>query len=282
MWVVGVALAAAGGALAHVGAGIDVDRQGRVYFVDTIRNRVWRIDPGGKLAVMAKDKHSDFLLVDENGSVYVVHDYFEGEFRWVLSQIAPRGGITELLRSTQIEPGAALISVDPGGNTYFLRGAQITRRSPDGKLSTLHAREWGRTGGKAGKAWSPEGSLVVADGLRVRKVSPNGHTSILAEGLERALSPACDSLGNVYVTEYGNRQVRRIAPDGKVHTVLRSGWPWYPTGVAARENEVYVLERFGDYYQSPPLPGFLAAVTGSFRVRKISADGKVQTLATAR
>jgi DNA-binding beta-propeller fold protein YncE len=59
---------------------------------------------------------------------------------------------------------------------------------------------------------------------------------------------AVDSAGAIYVADHGNRRLRRINTDGIVETVARPGWPWVPTGVAIRGEEVFVLERLGSYW----------------------------------
>jgi len=35
---------------AHIGTGIDLDRQGRIYFTDTYHNCIWRLESNGALA----------------------------------------------------------------------------------------------------------------------------------------------------------------------------------------------------------------------------------------
>jgi hypothetical protein len=64
----------------------------------------------------------------------------------------------------------------------------------------------------------------------------------------------------------------RVAPDGKVETVLKAERPWSPTGVAVSGADVYVLE-----YTNPN-----AGQDRGWqpRVRKVGRDGKVTTLAT--
>jgi len=51
--------------------GIDADAQGRVYFLDTSKNRIWSVDPKGKLTVVARETHANGLLLDADGSLYV-------------------------------------------------------------------------------------------------------------------------------------------------------------------------------------------------------------------
>jgi len=61
-----------------------------------------------------------------------------------------------------------------------------------------------------------------------------------------------------------------VTPDGKVDTLLRTEPPYFPNGVAAVGQDVYVLEI-----------GFtLPNISSGPRVRKISADGSQKILVT--
>jgi DNA-binding beta-propeller fold protein YncE len=56
-------------AAAHSGSGISVDSRGRVYFNDTHRNVVWRIELSGQLTRVARDIHTNVLDVTADGSL---------------------------------------------------------------------------------------------------------------------------------------------------------------------------------------------------------------------
>lgn len=89
-----------------------------------------------------------------------------------------------------------------------------------------------------GLALGADGSLFVADSgnHRIRRVAPDGRTSTLAGSGQRGyrdgaaasaqfsepsgVAVAAD--GSVYVADFGNHVVRRIAPDGQVTTVAGS------------------------------------------------------------
>ncbi|MBI3950890.1 MAG: hypothetical protein HY314_10610 [Acidobacteria bacterium] len=268
---------------AHIGTGIDSDQQGRIYFADTIRNRIWRIEADGQLIPLASDIHTNFLVVADDGNVYVVHDYFEGEFKWVVWKITPEGHMAESLRSAKLEGDVGeLITIDRHGNVYFLRQFKVLMMTPEGHVSTLTDSGWSQP---RYKAWSPDGSLYVVRDNSIHKVSLNGSVSMLAGGpdgedqFERPLSLAVDGQGNVYVADYRNRRVRKITPDGQVATVTRSGWLWYPSGVTVAAGDVYVLEYQGDYHSwTRPVLALVADLIGNPRVRKISPGGTVATV----
>jgi hypothetical protein len=48
--------------------------------------------------------------------------------------------------------------------------------------------------------------------------------------------------GNAFVADYGNQRILKIAPDGQLSTLIRAEESWFPTGVAVRGDEIYILE----------------------------------------
>ncbi len=287
-------------ARAHIGTGIAVDSDGRVYFADTIHNLVWRIDPDGKLTQVATNEHTNGLALLEDGSLYVV----EGAVR----RIIPPIGATGAPPSIEFRTGTGVaLTMDKRGNVYFLNTVpkeqelyQIIRRTPEGVVTILAGRERGYADGKGVDAkfsrlnyatCGPDGLLYVRDGNQIRKVTPDGVVSTLPGGqiggfagtndedLQRPLGLAADDNGNVYVANYRKRQVFRITPAGEVHTVARSTWPWIPTGVATAADDVYVLERSGNPFDFSSLVAALL-IWEDFRVRKITPSGEIKTLAT--
>jgi DNA-binding beta-propeller fold protein YncE len=125
---------------------------------------------------------------------------------------------------------------------------------------------------------------------RIRKITPQGHVSILAgtgeegyrdgEGtVAQFMYPgalAVDGGGNIIVADQGNHRVRRITPQGQVSTLAGTGEQgyidgegtvaqlfYYPTGIAVdRGGNVIVAEGWQHY-----------------RIRKITPQGHVSTLA---
>ena len=71
---------------------------------------------------------------------------------------------------------------------------------------------------------------------------------------------------------WAHHRVIKIKPEGGVETVLKSERPWSPTGVAIHGRDVYILEY--TIANGPATEGWRP------RVRKLSQDGKISTLAT--
>src|SRR5438128_8377633 len=84
-------------AKAHVGTGIDFDRQGRIYFTDTYHNCIWRLENNGTLTPVLRGVHLDFLIVGEDDYVYLIKDGI-----W---KISSQGEMTEVLSSTHSPEG---------------------------------------------------------------------------------------------------------------------------------------------------------------------------------
>jgi len=251
---------------AHVGTGIDLDRDGRIFFTDTLHNRIWRLDPDGKLTSLAQNMHLDFLIIGDDGNLYLINDR-----SWKLS---PEGHLTEILRSVEIPKTIAwAFAIDSQGN---IKGPQV-------RFGKIHAATMGQ-----------DGSIYALDQEQhIRKVGPDGTDSTLsqseeacyAEGGEekrmRTMGLAVDAANNVYVANYWKRAVFKLTPDGIVTTVMSSSWPWAPTGVVVRGSDLYVLERMSNPYAASSIieVSTLADRLGSPRVRKVSRDGTVTTLA---
>src|SRR6266542_5754409 len=72
--VMAVFFCSAHAARAHVGTGIDLDRQGRIYFTDTYHNCIWRLETNGTLTKLAQGVHVDYLIVGDDGYVYMIKE----------------------------------------------------------------------------------------------------------------------------------------------------------------------------------------------------------------
>ncbi len=311
----------AGGARAHVGTGIAVDRHGRVYFADTLRNRIWRIAADGKLSLLVTGIHTDLLVVADDGNLYVQNDRPSAEAMGGLLRITPEGRVTPLPSPIETEKEMGrLLTVDRQGNIYFLRAdlegqrePRILKKTPQGQVSMVARSDGRQAEGKHVEAkfthvnssvWGPDGSLYLSDGNSIRKVAPDGSVSTLADAagagfvgneeldLRWTLGLAVDGSGNVYVAHYWKRSVFKITPRGETRTMARSRWPWLPTGVGVaglvpsplEGSDVYFLERVGHPYGLSAILELsgVADLWGNPRVRKISPDGKVTTLASVR
>jgi hypothetical protein len=291
-------------ATAHPAWGIVVNRAGELYFSDI--EAIWKIDHAGKLSLVrpgVNNHHVHELAIDAQGNVYGPDYEYISEsdgYRTGLWKMEPSG------RTTYITPPAAQLPRGLGiwrdleGNSYAVEDNQhvrretlLIRRTPDGRASVFAGSGYGLrdgTGAQAlfghvlGIAFGPDRALYLADGGAVRRVSLAGAVvTTLGRGYERNDPAAREPLdfgslmgitvsptSDVYVADFKNRRVIRIAANGQASVVLRAEPPWSPTGVALAPNgDLYVLE-FGF---RPP---------GTWikpRVRRLSAAGGVNVVA---
>jgi len=289
---------------AHVGTGIDLDRQGRIYFTDTYHNCIWSLESNGKLTPLLRGVHLDYLIVGDDGYVYLIKDGV-----W---KISSQSQMTEVLSSTHFPEGSRPLCIDRQANIYFVNGnvalkraPEIYRRTSEGKVTVIAGGDEPQQVVQAvqailrhinSAAWSPDGSLYIRDDQLIRRVSPDGKVSTLAhsedatmaedgeERLVRTMGMAADAAGNVYVANYWKRAVMKVTPDGRLMTILTSNWPWVPVGVATSGGDIYVLERMGNPYGPSTVleVSTLADRLGSPRVRKISPDGAITTLVVVK
>jgi sugar lactone lactonase YvrE len=179
-------------------------------------------------------------------------------------------------RKTSADWRAVVSTVAGDGSPGFLDGAATEARFSD----------------PFGLAVDKEGNLYVADAgenNRIRKVMPDGTVTTLAGGEEgfqdgqgasaRFNTPsglAIDAAGNLYVADTGNNAIRKVTPQGVVTTLAGGGAAGYrdgaareaafnaPIGVAVdTEGALYIADTYND------------------RIRKITTDGQVTTIAGA-
>src|SRR5438128_8787030 len=256
-------------AKAHVGTGIDLDREGRIYFTDTYHNCIWRLESNGTVTPVVRGVHLDYLIVSEDGYVYLIKDGI-----W---KISPQGAMIEVLNSNQFPEGSRPLCIDRQANIYFINsddhskhGAEISKITPVGKVTVIVGSDRERQDGQGGEIppfshvnsaiCAADGSLYLRDDETIRRVAPDGTISTLAhsedaamaedgeERLVRTMGMAVDAAGNVYVANYWKRAVMKVTPDGLVSAIATAAWPWVPVGVAISGNNIYALERMGNPY----------------------------------
>ncbi|HEY1789344.1 MAG TPA: protein kinase [Verrucomicrobiae bacterium] len=177
--------------------------------------------------------------------------------------------------------------ITPAGEVSTIAGLFHSRGSADG-LGTNSARFWSPFGIAVDNA----GNIFVADtgNNTIRKISPAGIVSTIAglagqagtnDGVgatARFRNPwdvAVDNTGAVYVADMSNDTIRKITPEGRVHTFAgeagmsgnTDGW-----GNGARFNNPFgvAVDSSGDVYVSD---------TANNAIRKITVSRVVTTLA---
>lgn len=134
------------------------------------------------------------------------------------------------------------------------------------------------------------GTVYVADSRNhcIRKITPDGMVSTLAgtgdEGyidgpasVAQFYCPsgiAVDAQGTIYIADTANHRIRRLTPDGQVSTFAGTGFEGFKDG-AGTVAQFYLpsgldLDASGNLY---------VADTANHRVRKVTTDGTVSTVA---
>jgi sugar lactone lactonase YvrE len=250
--------------------GVAVDLAGNLFIADTGNNQIRKVSPEGVISAVAGTGSAGF----------------SGD-----------GGPAP---AAQLNNPAA-VAVDPAGNLFIAdqNNNRIRMVNTAGVITTLagHTIGFGGDGGSAvsaqlsgprGVAADVTGNVFIADSgnNRVRMVDRGGiirtvagnttgfsgdEGPALSAGLSFPVDVAADALGNIFIADRGNFRVRHISPDGVIHSaagVSDDGGPAnaaqlnYPNGIA--------VDAAGNLF---------IADTDSQRVRKISPDGIITTVA---
>lgn len=201
------------------------------------------------------------------------------------------------------------ITVDGAGAVFIAELDRIRRVGGDGRISTVmgdgHPGSEGdggpaaraRTAGNAGMAIDGDGNLFIAERAthRIRRIDTLGivwtvaGTGVIGSTgdagdarsaqLNQPVDVDVDGLGAVLIAELGGNRIRRIAPDGTIHTLAG-------TGLAGDRGD-------GGPAVEAELSGPQAVMADSDnavfvsdwnnrRVRRISPDGTIETVAGSR
>jgi uncharacterized protein (TIGR03437 family) len=201
----------------------------------------------------------------------------------------------------------AAVALDAAGNLFIAdTGNHRVRKLTSGGIITTVAGSGilgaGGDGGPAtaaslnrpgGLAVDGGGNLYIADtgNHRVRKVSAAGVISTVAGtgqnafGGDGGLGPnaqlslpvslALDSTGNLYIADYGNHRIRKLATSGILTTVAGSGFGFAGDGGKATAARLsyprgVLVDAAGN---------LLIADTGNHRVRQVASNGAISTIA---
>src|SRR5688500_4466443 len=231
-------------AFGHPGSGILVDRLGQVYFIDT-GSGLWKIDTRGALTHLSPLRNH-WLAMDPNDRFTQSRLPTDPGRDWV---ITAAGSSPTILISTDFP-----LVIAQDGNLYHPSAREtnvrIMRTSPTGGTSafvTLPRSVAGEAlGWINGLATGPNGSIYYTEDNSVRRITAQGAVSTIATvtALEgRPATPGSeerpylrglkvDNNGVVYVADAADGRVLKIAPDGRVTTLLLLESPWAPTDVA--------------------------------------------------
>jgi len=268
--------------------GIVFDSQGNLDIAEVFCNCIRRVSPDGTISTVAtlppSPDEGNFPLAGVEG---LAIDRFDNLY------------VTEWF-------GSQVVKVTPDGVATTIAGTGDGGFSGDGGPATA-----AQLGGPSGAALDIYGNLYIADtgNHRIRKIAADGTISTiagagscgfsgdggaaLAAQLCQPAEVAFDTSGNLYVADYGNRRVRRIAcvltvfscaaPSGTITTVAGNG-----------QNDPALYEQTSSGDGGPAIRATFNSLGGiaydaagnlyaadslANSVRKIAPDGTITTIA---
>ncbi|GAB3997844.1 hypothetical protein GCM10028807_43950 [Spirosoma daeguense] len=203
---------------------VAVDAAGNTYITEGVANRIRKISPDGIITTLAGTGKPGFsgdggpataalinyptsIAVDASGTIYF-SDWYNNRIRKIST--------------------SGIITTAAGNGTLGFSG--------DGGLATAAA-----LGGAYGIAVATNGVIYIADwnNQRIRKVGTDGViTTIAGNGtagfsgdngsatlaqLRNPSGVAVDASGNVYIGDYGNWRIRKVATNGIITTIAGNG-----------------------------------------------------------
>jgi len=249
-----------------------VDAVGNLYLADMFNNRVRKITLDGVISTVAGD--GDFatlwlpegVATDSAGRLYIS----DGTN---VKQFTQEGVITSLTGNdcgSHESPGVCAplgVAVDASGNIYVADDyCRVRKISADGMITTFAGNE------------NPDGHGFVA----TCGYSGDGGPAMGA-AMTQAYSVAVDAAGDLYIADTYNNRIRKVSPDGTITTVAGSGASYLRpdyggySGDGGPATDAYLnlprgvaVDAAGNLY---------IADSENFRVRKVTADGIITTVA---
>lgn len=269
---------------AEPGAGILVDREGQVWFTDSVGG-VWKVNPRGEVS-QAYKQASMWLALDLDG-------------RYAQSKPEKYQRVTQKgVKPAMLGSISGPITMCPEGEVYYAASNEsgplhILKLQPNGDSFVVAKVPDNTQGNKLRKvngiAVGADDTVYIAGNHTIRKVSKGGQVSTMigplatlegcvkVTGIPKKHRPymhglTVDGSGTVYVAATGCASVLKVTADGKMSTLVKAEDGWAPTGVAMYEKDLYILEykNAGSSNKRDWLP----------RVRKVAADGTVTVVGT--
>jgi sugar lactone lactonase YvrE len=256
-------------------AGVAVDAFGDLFISDWGNHRVREVTPDSVIRTVAGNGTYGFsgdggpatsaqlnyptgLAVDGSGNLFISdpgnHRVRKVNTEGLISTVAGNGqfgysGDGGSATSAQLSPGG--IAVDGSGNLFIVDSGnnRIRKITPDGVIRTVAGNGQLGFGGDGDPATSA-------------RLWPT--------------SVAVDESGNLFIAESLNNRVRKVTPDGVIRTVAGNGTDSFggdggpATAAQLSSPEGLAVDVAGNLF---------IVDTGNFRVRKVTPDGVIRTVA---
>ncbi len=305
--------------LAYPGA-LAADGRGNVYIADISNGRVRKVSAAGIITTFAGFSQSNFitgLAADKDGDVYIAdslnHLIREVTLDGTIRTIAGNGSAGNsgdggpAIEAAIGEKYGSIegIALDSNGALYVAVD-HVIRRVASGIITTVAGNGTEGMAGDGGSALDAQlstpsgvavdsaGNLYIADGARIREVSPggiittavgtgvqgysgdNGPAAAAQIGMAWVSSIAVDSSGHLLIADVLSNRLRKAEAGGIITTVAGTGMPFYagdggPASRAQLGSPFFVTtDRFGNL--------LISDYMGQM-VRRMSPDGRIETIA---
>ncbi len=255
-------------------ATVALDGAGNLYIADTNNLRIRKVGADGIISTVAGNGIAAFagdgglardasfsapvaVAVDAEGNVYI-GDIFNFRLRKVnldgiistvagngLFKFSPDGGPATSASLNEVTD----VAVDLAGNSYI--AARLNHRV---------------------RKVNPEGIMTTAAGSGTQGFSGDGDSAIGAS-LSEPLGVAIDAASNLYISDHGNRRVRKVSPQGIITTFAGGGGALGDGGPATSA-------RLSPYGLGVDAAGnvYIADLVNQ-RIRRVSPGGTITTVA---
>jgi uncharacterized protein (TIGR03437 family) len=297
---------------------LTVDAAGNLYIAEFEGHRVRKVSPDGKITTVAGSGVAGLrgdggpataaqlgypagLAVDRTGALYIADSQNQR-----IRKILPGGAIATVLggafATALLTPTA--LAVDAAGTIYVADRSNVVRAYTSGgawiNVAGIGSPGFGGDGGPAAAAQLTSahdlavdvyGSLYIADGVRLRKVTGNGAMQTVAgDGYLHAVGDgaaattaqlfqpsavALDARGYLYVADTGTQRVRMVSNTSQMASLAGTGVAGFSgEGGPAAFAQVHAprgiaVDAFGNV---------IIADTDNHRVRQVGPDGRIRTL----
>jgi uncharacterized protein (TIGR03437 family) len=275
--------------------GVAVDRAGSLFIADNYNHRIREVRPSGTITTVGGGNclRMPILLVCQGSSGDggpATNARLYGPFSVAVDDADNLFFADSFDEGGPGPDGALVREVSLSGTITTVAGYGTYGFSGDGGTATSALLS-----APAGVAVDGAGNLFIADSSnnRIRAVSPDGTiTTVAGNGsigqsgdggpatgaqLNWPLGVAVDGIGNLFIADTGNHRIRTASPNGAIITVAGNGTQGFSGdgGPAVSAQLNYPLSVAVDG------AGNLFIADGSNRIRKVSPDGIITTVAGA-